>query len=168
MGVKGCHGALVMICESTFGIASICSHILILESLSCFHNLKLSWGIFKNKLFTSIVKSTIAFCSSGMFILFNVVVAMSIVVWTCTLIVQFLLLAIYNLSLATFTPCKGFVGELGDVNTSTNSSSFASTSNVGETFDLYFKGVIFMIFMHMLAQHKMSFKTNQQCMKVKF
>jgi hypothetical protein len=28
--------------------------------------------------------------------------------------------------------------------------------------------VIFMIFMHMLAQHKMYFKTNQQCMKVKF
>ncbi len=168
MGVKGYHGALVMICETTFGIASICSHILILESLSCFHNLKLSWGIFKSKLFTSIVKSTIAFCSFGMLILFNVVVAMSIVVWTCTFIVQFLLLAIYNLSSATFTPCKGFVGEIGDVNTSTNSSSVASTSNVGKTFDLYFKGVIFMIFMHMLAQHKMYFKTNQQCMKVKF
>jgi len=72
-----------------------------------------------------------------------------------------------HLSLATFTPCKGFVGELGDVNASTNSSSFASTSNVGETFDLYFKGVIFGIFMHMLAQHKMSFTTNQQ-LKVKF
>ncbi len=87
VGAKACHGALVMICETTFGIASICSHILIFENFSCFLHLKLSWGIFKNKSSTSIVKRTIAFCSFKMFIVSNVVVATSIVVWASTLIV---------------------------------------------------------------------------------
>ncbi len=53
-----------------------------------------------------------------------------------------------------------FVIELGVDDTSTNFISFASTFDISEMLNLYFKGMVFMTSMHMLVQHKTFFNTN--------